>query len=162
MIALRLSAARPSHVLGALALVLAAVAIWPWLVPPVPGAKPLAAVQANAPAPALAPLPPLASYAAVVERPLFSPSRRPAPGTSAAAGPSVESRYRLLGVVATGPRKKAFIADGSRRLDITEGDALEGWTVKTIRPDSVILTSPAGEAALKMKPAAAEPPQKPQ
>jgi hypothetical protein len=151
---------RLNHTLGAAAILFAALAVWPWLFPPVPATRPLAVPPANAPAPALAPLPPLASFAAIVERPLFSPSRRPPPGATGALGASIESRYRLIGIVATGPKKKAFVAEGTRRLEIAAGDTLDGWTVSEIGQDRVRLTSPAGEASLKLTPAA-EPPKKP-
>jgi hypothetical protein len=159
MIAIRLPRPRVNHALGAMAVVFAAFAAWPWLSPPVPTVRPLAAPPASSPAPRLMTLPPLAHYAAIVERPLFSPSRRPP--SVAAASPSADGRYRLLGVVATGPRRKAFLADGSRHLDLAEGEAIDGWTVKKIGTDNVVLTSPTGDIVLKLKPAAAEP-QKPQ
>jgi hypothetical protein len=162
VIAIRVPAVRLNHLLGGAAVVCAVIAAWPWLLPPVPATRPLAAMSANAPAPALAALSPLTSFSAIVERPLFSPSRRPPPGTNAATGPSVASRYRLLGVVATGLKKRAFLADGARHIDITEGDPLDGWTVKQIGADSVLLSSAEGEAVLKLKPAATEPPPKPQ
>lgn len=162
MTGMRLPALRLNPALGAAAIVFAALAVWPWLFPPLPATRPLAAPPAGAPAPALAPLPPLASFTAIVERPLFSPSRRPPPGATAALGASIESRYRLIGIVVTGPKKKAFVAEGARRLEIVEGDILDGWTVTEIGQDRVRLTSSTGEAALKLTPAAAEAPKKPQ
>lgn len=155
---LRVAAVRREHVLGAAVLLVGALAVWPWLVPPLPATRPVAPRAAQAAAPALAPLPPMTTYAAIVERPLFSSSRRPTPGAGGVPGPSVESRYRLLGIVATGVRKTAFVAEGARRLEIAEGDTLDGWTVKTIGQDRVLLASPAGEAALKLKLAPPEPP----
>jgi hypothetical protein len=154
VIAFRYPALRLNHALGATAVVLAALAVWPWVVPPVPATRPLAAPPAGGAAPTLLPLPPLATYAAIVERPLFAPSRRPPSGVGATQGAAIESRYRLLGIVAAGPRKKAFVADGARRVEIGEGDALDGWTVKEIGPDRVKLASPSGETALTLKPAA--------
>ena len=153
----RLPAPRLNHALGAAVIVCVALAAWPWLAPPVPTTGPLAAPPASAPTSALTALPPLAGYSAIVERPLFAPSRRPAPGAQPALGQSIESRYRLLGIVATGPKKKAFVADGAHRIEITEGETLDGWMVKEIGPDRIVLSSPAGEAALKLKPAAPEP-----
>jgi hypothetical protein len=153
----RLPAPRLDHALGAVTIVCAVLAVWPWLSPPVPTTRLPAAQPANAPAPAPAALPPLASYSAIVERPLFNPSRRPPPGVAAALGPSIESRIRLLGIVATGPKRKAYVAEGASRVEIAEGDTLDGWTVKQIGQDRVLLTSPAGEASLKLKPAAPEP-----
>lgn len=161
MIGLRLPVLRLNHMLGLASVVLAAATAWPWLVPPVPSVRPLAPAPASAPAPAVAALPPLASYAAVVERPLFSPSRRPPPGASAIQGPSIESRYRLVGIVATGPKRKAFIAEGTQRRQIAPGDTLDGYNVSEIGEDRVKLTSPSGEAVLKLAPAAAEPAKKP-
>ena len=157
MTAIRVPRLRLNHALGATAVVFAAFAAWPWLSPQVPTIRPLGVPPASSPAPRLVTLPPLTHYAAIVERPLFSPSRRP-PAVAAGA-PSAEGRYRLLGVVASGPRKKAFIADGSRRLDLAEGEAIDGWTVKKIGTDSIVLTSPTGDTVLKLKPAAAEPPK---
>lgn len=154
MIGLRLPALQFTHALGAAAIAFAAAAAWPWLVPPVPSVRPLAAPPASGPAPSVAALSPLASFAAIIERPLFSPSRRPPPGAQTAQGPSIESRYRLVGIVATGPKKTAFIAEGAQRRAIAEGDMVDGWTVSEIGQDRVKLTSPAGEAVLKLAPAA--------
>jgi hypothetical protein len=99
-------------------------------------------------------LPPLATYSAIVERPLFAPSRRPPPD---AIAPSLESRYRLLGTVGAGSKRKAFVADGSRRVELSEGDIFDGQTVKEIGQDRIVLSSPAGDTVLKLKPAAPEP-----
>jgi hypothetical protein len=161
MIGQRLSAPRLNHALGASVIVLAATAAWPWLVPPVPSVRPLAAAAASAPATPVVALPPLASYAAIVERPLFAPTRRPPPGASAVQGPSIESRYRLVGIVATGPKRKAFVAEGAQRREIAQGDTLDGYTVSEIGQDRVKLSSPSGDAVLKLAPAAAEPAKKP-
>jgi hypothetical protein len=162
MIGLRPPAFRLNHALGAAAILFAAIAAWPWLVPPVPSIRPLAAAAASTPVPSVAAVPPLARYAAIVERPLFSPSRRPPPGAQAAEGASIESRYRLVGIVATGPKKMAFIAEGAQRRDIVEGDMLDGWTVSEIGQDRIKLTSPASEAVLKLSPAVIpESPKKP-
>ena len=162
MTRLALPALRLNHALGSTAIFFAALAAWPWLFPPAPATRPLAAPTASAPVPTLAPLPPLTSFAAIVQRPLFSPSRRPPPGTTGTLGASIESRYRLVGMVATGPKKKAFVAEGTRRLEIAQGDTLDGWMVIEIGQDRVRLTSPAGEAVLKLTPAAVEPAKKPQ
>jgi type II secretory pathway component PulC len=62
----------------------------------------------------------------------------------------------LVGIIAAGPKKKALVAEGARRVEIAEGDTLDGWTVTAIGKDRVTLTSPTGEAALKLAPAAEE------
>lgn len=162
MTQLALPALRLNHALGSTAIFFAALAAWPWLFAPVPATRPLAAPTESPSAPTLAPLPPLTSFAAIVQRPLFLPSRRPPPGPTGTLGASIESRYRLVGIVATGPKKKAFVAEGTRRLEIAQGDTLDGWTVGEIGQDRVRLTSPAGEAMLKLVPAAVEVPKKSQ
>jgi hypothetical protein len=160
VIALRLATFRVNHALGAAAIVFALLAAWPWIVPPLPATRPPAASPPSAPAANLATLPPLASFSAIVERPLFVSSRRPPPGSGSTQGAAIENRYRLLGIVATGPRKKAFIADGARRIEIAEGDRLDGWNVTEIGQDRVRLASPSGEAALTLKlPVSADPPK---
>jgi hypothetical protein len=156
VIAIRLPARPLNRALAAAAILFAALAAWPWIVPPMPAIRPPAAPPATAPATALAALPPLASYSAIVERPLFSPSRRPPPGAGTTLGPSIESRIRLLGIVATGPKKTAFVAEGAHHIELAEGDTIDGWTVKEIGQDRVLLSSTAGEAALKLAPAAEE------
>ena len=157
MTALRLPALRLAHGFAAGAALLAGLALWPWLVAPPVALAPLAARPPAAPAAAPPALRPLADYAAIVERPLFSPSRRPTPGVAAAA-PATGHRFRLIGIVGTGAMRKAFVADGGRRAEIVAGDTLDGgWTVKEIAPDRVLLSSPAGEAVLRLtQPAAAE------
>jgi general secretion pathway protein N len=152
-----MTALRIDHALAAGAVCFAALAIWPWLVPPIPAARPRATPPVAPAASPVATLPPLASFAATVERPLFSPSRRPAANAPAAAAPGAESRYRLLGIVASGPKKTAFIADGARRAEIGIGDAFDGWTVKEIGQNRVTLASPSGEMVLKLKSTPVEP-----
>jgi type II secretory pathway component PulC len=94
-------------------------------------------------------LAPFTDFAAILERPLFAPSRRPTP-VEKAATVAIESRYRLQGVVSVGNARHALIAPvtGGAALELSEGDALEGWSVKTIESDRIVLTSPAGEATL--------------
>ena len=159
MMTARLSAPRPGTVFGALVLLFAVVAAWPWLFPPVPSVRKLATPPASAEPRRLAAPQPLAHYAAIVERPLFSPSRRPAPGSSTTVSPSADTHYRLVGVIASGARKKALIVDGARRVEVGEGEALDSWTVKKIGQNNVELTSPTGEAILKLKPSMMEPPK---
>jgi hypothetical protein len=149
MIALRLPAFRLNHALAAGVIAFAGVAVWPWLVPPLPATRPLAAPQGGAAAPALTALPAIGTYAAVVERPLFAPSRR-APAGVSSMSPPIESRYRLVGVFATGAKRKAYVTEGTRRTEIVEGDTLDGWTVKQIGQDRVLLVSAAGQASLKL------------
>jgi hypothetical protein len=153
---------RLNHVLAGAAVLLAVLALWPWVAPiAAPG---LSADRSEAPpsAPAIADLPPLAAFVAVFERPLFSPSRRPpAEEKAPVLGSSVAARYRLLGLLTAGDARRALIAEGSRRFEIAEGGALDGWTVVRIEQDRLVLSSPSGEAVLRLHragPAGAGPP----
>jgi hypothetical protein len=147
--------------LAAANLVAAALVVWPWL----PASAPV--THATAPpsegvAPKLAKLAPFAEFAAITERPIFSPSRRPTPAVKAATI-AIESRYRLQGIIGVGSARHALIVPvaGGAGLDLGEGDALEAWTVKTISPDRVVLTSPSGEATLAFGQAGAAANRKP-
>jgi hypothetical protein len=143
-----------SHLLGVAAAALVALAVWPWLISPAP-ARSVAAAPDTAAAQSVPSLPPLARFAAISERPLFSPTRKPAPGEKAApAGPGIDQRYRLLGLMNTGDSRRALLAEGKRRFVIAERGTLEGWTVARIEHDRVVLSSPAGEAVLILQPAA--------
>jgi hypothetical protein len=151
---------RLSVALTAVAALLAGAAAWPWLAEPAAASDVMAAAP-EAGATAIVPLPPLVDFAAIVDRPLFAPSRRPNPpdGTLAAAG----LRYRLIGIVAAGKDRHALLADpsGPRRIEIGEGAALDGWTVEQIEQDRVILSGPSGAAALTLGSAAEGKPAKP-
>lgn len=152
MTALSLPSLRLDHVLGCAAAVLIVLLVWPWLQSP-------SAVRAEAPRelsgtpPELSPMPPLARFSVIGERPLFSSSRRPVPGEKAApAGPGIEQRYRLLGVLTTGESRRALLAEGKRRFAILEGAMLEGWRIARIEHDRIVLSSSAGEAVLQLQP----------
>jgi general secretion pathway protein N len=154
--ALALPALRLNHVLCGVAVLLAGLAVWPWLFGPSPARTAAGAgTEAASSAPSLPVLPPLAKFSAISERPLFSPSRKPAPGAKAApAGPGIEQRYRLLGLINTGSSRRALLAEGKRRFAIAEGEALEGWQVARIEHDRIVLSGSAGEAVLMLQPAA--------
>jgi type II secretory pathway component PulC len=100
----------------------------------------------------LAALAPFVDYAATIERPLFSPSRRPEAAAAAPNASGIASRYRLQGLVIAGTTRHALVTEiaGGHTQELGEGDALEGWTVTRIEQDRVTLTSPAGEATLAL------------
>lgn len=139
------ASARPLA-LAAANIVVAALALWPWLPSRAPAQASAAAAAADATA-KLASLAPFADFAETSARPLFAATRRPAPG---AALLGVDGRYRLIGLVIAGAARHALIAPvaGGRALELGEGEAVEGWTVTRIERDRVVLSSPAGEATL--------------
>jgi hypothetical protein len=134
--------------LVAVNVVLAALAAWPWLPNPAP-AQSARAVAPPETGPKLASLPPFADFAETSARPLFSPTRRPAPG---AALVGIDGRYRLLGLVIAGTARHALLAPvaGGAALELAEGDAVDGWTVTKIERDRVSLKSAMGEATLAL------------
>jgi hypothetical protein len=142
---------RLNHVLAGAAVLLSVLAIWPWVAPLAAPSRATAVADAPPPAPPITDLPPLATFRAVFERPLFSPSRRPSSdGNAPVLGIGVAERYRLLGVLTAGEARRALLAEGTRRFEIGEGAALDGWTVARIEQDRVVLSSPGGETELRL------------
>jgi hypothetical protein len=90
----------------------------------------------------------------ILARPLFTPSRRPAPREDARAKPkNAQLRSRLAGIF-IGPqgREALFVeADKPRASSLHEGEALEGWTVEKIELGQVTLR--AGASSLIVEPA---------
>lgn len=79
--------------------------------------------------------PPISEFRAISDRPLFTPSRRPAP--PAATGQV--QLYRLHGVLTTNRQKVALvesIEDGAL-LRLSEGDTVSVWRVAAIGRDSI-------------------------
>jgi hypothetical protein len=145
---------RLEHLLGAALALFALLALWPWFAPEAGSAPP-----PGKPAPAqpeLSALPPRSAFSAIVDRPLFSPTRRPVPG-AATGGKGIETRYQLLGLVVSETVRRAWLADGARHFELGEGDKLDGWTVARIEQDRLVLTSPSGQAVLALRTPAEEP-----
>jgi hypothetical protein len=90
-----------------------------------------------------APLPPsLSAYRAVIERPLFARNRRPfgrKPADQIAIGSA--GAFALAGIVAAGARRIALIRHGvpPRTESLMEGAEIDGWAVRTIGDDRVVL-----------------------
>lgn len=92
---------------------------------------------------------PLSALRATLERPLFSPSRRP-PAPPPAALPVAEAPpppppepehplLALLGTVVGGPQNIAVVRDQSTNslVRVRVGEAVSGWTLRTVEPRSV-------------------------
>ncbi len=121
-------------------------------------APPRAPEASEASAPSFS-MPPLRDYAEVLERPLFSPTRR-RPPPAAGAADAQSSPFVLVGVVLSAGGKHALIEHAQpRRLDrVVEGQDLDGWTVEEIRLDRVVFRR--GDARIEVKPKDKAPPQK--
>ena len=94
----------------------------------------------------------------VLGRPVFRPDRRPyREETPAASMRNYElelSRYTALGVLMIGDVQKALVvgkgAAKGERWEVGAGDALPGFTVKSIRPDGLILETDGREFTLPL------------
>ena len=98
------------------------------------------------------------ALASVLGRPVFRPDRRPyREETPAASMRNYElelSRYTALGVLMIGDVQKALVvgkgAAKGERWEVGAGDALPGFTVKSIRPDGLILETDGREFTLPL------------
>jgi type II secretory pathway component PulC len=100
-------------------------------------------------------LPPLAELQEVVQRPLFSESRRP-PAVVPASTPQVVRELdslSLLGVVITPDDRHALIqSDPQGKPErVHQGQALAGWTVEGILPDRVVFRRGETREELRIK-----------
>ena len=78
-----------------------------------------------------------------VDRVLFSPTRRPAPPATQAAGPSTmpKGTYTLTGTTVVGNTATAFLREtkGGKSRSVRQGETLDGMLVAEVRPDRVRL-----------------------
>ena len=149
-----------------IAAALAAVVAWetnwgealysPPVIPPAPGAKPVA--------PALLPeykaTTGIEAYAEVVERPLFSPSRRQAPPPPPPAPPEPPKQvmqtgqYQLTGTIQVGEKIYAFLKEtkGGKGIRAAQGDILSGGIkLAKVEPGRVVLTQFDSEEEVKLQ-----------
>lgn len=138
-------------VLTALAAGFAALVALEWSAPVTPSpieASPPAAVASNEPAPVFT-LAPLSTFSAVTDRPLFSPDRRPAPQASEAL--SSWSGLSLAGIIVTPASREVLIAHGNpaKLVHLQEGQSVEGWVVRAIEPDHIVVANGSEEHELR-------------
>jgi hypothetical protein len=110
---------------------------------------------------ALFSLPPLVDFSAIVDRPLFSPDRRPPPdqnqsasaGTDSVPAGGTEQQIVLAGTATDqSARAVAILHDVSQGIQfrVWVGDKVEGWTVKAIRPRAIVLGTAAQEITVTL------------
>ena len=139
--------------LGALCVVLLGAAVTPWLIDPLDhiSGPPAAGVVGAPPATAKPRFdaPPAEILALLVERPLFTATRRPPPPAEmtepAATAPPPDTslilgRYRLTGVVVTPDRRLVLLTPkgGSATISVAKGEALDGWAVTEIEREFIV------------------------
>ncbi|MGH7065378.1 MAG: hypothetical protein ACREET_14990 [Stellaceae bacterium] len=108
-------------------------------------------------------LPRQASYAAIAEHPLFYPTRQPwvAPASPAAPdrpvpppkGASSLENYQLTGIVIGAHGRTAVLKtkSGSKTVILTEGQKLDGWTLRAIGPDQLRFEAAGSSFDLKFQ-----------
>lgn len=134
-----------------------------WAAPPLVAAPPNATTVPRAIAgprtAAIAALPGAirAAQATLLQRPLFSPSRRPPPAAAVAA-PDRHGPPRLAGVLIAPSGRRAIFAD---RVVVAEGGALGRYTVQAIEAGQVTLLGPDGPQVLRPAFAVATSPPEP-
>jgi hypothetical protein len=79
--------------------------------------------------------------AQALERPLFVPSRRPAPPAEAGGGAMKKGRFVLQGTTVVGPLSIAFLKEVSTGAvhRIEKGGEFQGMTVAEVAPQQVVL-----------------------
>lgn len=106
-----------------------------------PPASYLAAAPRQETAPSAFRMPPLASLREVVDRPLFSESRRPAPAEAPKEPAAKLPSLTLVGIFLSVERRQALVERGQPpRVEwVSERQNLDGWTVDAIGPDRIVL-----------------------
>lgn len=84
-------------------------------------------------------------FQAIVERPLFSQSRRPTPPKIAAAEPKIQAASvpppppfggTLIGIIISPDFKSAVVRLSSgKSVTVAEGGSIDGWELKRVEPD---------------------------
>ncbi len=83
---------------------------------------------------------PAENFSVILERPLFSPTRRPpAEGTVTIESAEPELEVTLVGIIISSEGRIAIIKPegGSQFVRLSEGDSFQGWTLETIEPDRI-------------------------
>jgi len=179
----RLSRFLPSLLAGTVAVLVLALVLLQWqdadapIATPVPRAAPGAATLPASKTMAAITLDP-AEEAIVLERPLFSPTRRPPPpppppssataaGGAAATKPSVPEpppmNFTLVGIVRDPTSSLALLqpTNGKRVMSLRAGQALDGWMLVSIGIDSASFRNGAAVRELALDYRRAPPPLPP-
>jgi hypothetical protein len=150
-----LSRAVMSLLLSALCVALSVV-IYSELVAPDSPAVPQVAPKAQTvmpPPPSIKTLPPIDAYAEVSQRPLFSPTRQPAPPQATPDTAGNVNGFFVTAIVLDGNQRVATIQHGRppALARVVEGQTVEGWIVQSIQAEGVVLQRGGMAQELKLK-----------
>ena len=105
--------------------------------------------------------PAISTFAEIVERPLFTQSRRPAPkkDTKVAEAAVKPETFELIGVIISPVGRMALLRTlaTSEIVRAVEGQNVGGWEVRTIKPTQVVLQQGDDSQVLKINEAVAPP-----
>jgi type II secretory pathway component PulC len=104
--------------------------------------------------PPVDPVSPEQAYPETGTRPLFTPTRRPAPEAAAVAAASiVKGQFILTGVTIAGPLRIALLREKSsgRAVRVEKGKDVNGMTVAEIEPDRVVLAQGGEQETLSLQ-----------
>ena len=101
---------------------------------------------------------PIDDFAAIVERPIFSKTRRP-PAPKAAPAPAPvalvveELNLVLKGVIVSARERSVILSEtkGGGSVTLTEGQQHKGWTLVEIQPEQVVFRREGQEQALALQ-----------
>ena len=142
---------------GTLCLMFAAIALTPWMIDPLdylghsdPATAPVEQSQPRG-LPTLD-APAIESFAEIVDRPLFTATRRaapqsePTPPATVADAPDeslILGRYKLTGIVVTPAMRMVFVTvPGSRKtIAVARGKELDGWIITEVDRHVIVLES---------------------
>jgi hypothetical protein len=105
--------------------------------------------------------PAISTFAEIVERPLFTQSRRPAPkkDTKEAEAAVKPETFELVGVIISPAGRMALLRAlaTSEIVRAVEGQNVGGWEVRTIKPTQIVLQQGDDSQVLKINDAIAQP-----
>jgi hypothetical protein len=95
-------------------------------------------------------LPSLQNFAGITERPLFSPSRHPAPASSGES--DAWSSFVLAGIIISEDLREAMVLHNqpSTLVHAKEGDVIDGWTLATLFSDRAVFRNGDAEHELRL------------
>jgi hypothetical protein len=105
--------------------------------------------------------PAISTFAEIVERPLFTQSRKPAPkkDTKVAEAASKPETFELIGVIISPGGRMALLRTlaTSEIVRAVEGQNVGGWEVRAIKPTQVVLQQGDDSEVIKINDATATP-----